>query len=244
VFGLFHNAQSHTPLTFVNVALVPEMAPSLAYIDENVQSVPEPACAVFYSITSSFEALSGLDLAAHLIKSACVELQSSHPSVETFCTLSPMPGFLRWLSTLPSSVLLPHEAQHLSELLGSSLTEAFEALKHVLFADPPLWSASLEHDMVLKPILLRLAAQYLTQARNPAQRPLDPVQRFHIRNGASLRRINWKGSLSGKMLRESAGIMVNYLYELEHVANRHEEHLHSGEIPVHEEVLQQLHMHK
>jgi malonyl-CoA decarboxylase len=56
------------------------------------------------------------------------------------------------------------------------------------------------------------------------------VARFHLGNGARLERIDWLGDLSPKGLRESAGIMVNYLYRLEDIEKNHEAYVNHGEI--------------
>ncbi|PVH27712.1 malonyl-CoA decarboxylase domain-containing protein [Pararhodobacter oceanensis] len=74
------------------------------------------------------------------------------------------------------------------------------------------------------------AAAYLAEAKDGANRPLDPVARFHLGNGAELHRINPGGDLSAKGRAQSHGVMVNYLYELEQVESRHEAFSASGEI--------------
>ena len=61
--------------------------------------------------------------------------------------------------------------------------------------------------------LLRLGAEYLTAA-NGGRGPSDPVARFHLGNGARLERINWLGNVSPRGMKESYGLMVNYLYDL------------------------------
>src|SRR5207248_7306541 len=57
----------------------------------------------------------------------------------------------------------------------------------------------------------------------------DPVARFHLDNGARLERINVNADLSPKGVRESLGVMVNYLYELDAVEANHERFIR-GEI--------------
>lgn len=47
---------------------------------------------------------------------------------------------------------------------------------------------------------------------------VDPVARFHLRNGASFRGINWLANKSSPGLASSAGMMVNYLYDKESVS--------------------------
>ena len=82
----------------------------------------------------------------------------------------------------------------------------------------------------LRAVLEPLAAHYFLKARTPKGRLIDPVARFHIGNGARLEQIDWLGDLSPKGLRESAGIMVNYLYRLEDIEKNHEAYANQGEI--------------
>jgi malonyl-CoA decarboxylase len=69
---------------------------------------------------------------------------------------------------------------------------------------------------VLRPLLLRLCARYLTQEKRRGS-ALDPVAHFHLRNGAVLWRLNWRADLSPAGLNRSHGLMVNYKYELDEV---------------------------
>ena len=70
--------------------------------------------------------------------------------------------------------------------------------------------------------LQRLCALYLLQTSPTDRRPSDPVARFHLNNGARLERINVGADLSRKGLRQSLGLMVNYLYDLEQIEANHE----------------------
>ena len=75
-----------------------------------------------------------------------------------------------------------------------------------------------------------LAAYYFLKARTPKGRLIDSVARFHLGNGARLERINWLGDISPKGLRESAGIMVNYLYRLDDIEKNHEAYANDGTV--------------
>ncbi len=59
-------------------------------------------------------------------------------------------------------------------------------------------------------------------------RPLDPVARFHLGNGARLERINWLGDPSPKGLGEAHGLMVNYRYEIKDIERNHEAYANEG----------------
>jgi malonyl-CoA decarboxylase len=59
-------------------------------------------------------------------------------------------------------------------------------------------------------------------------RPLDPVARFHLGNGASVERLNWSADLSDKGIEQSAGMMVNYLYDSDQIVSNHEAYVRDG----------------
>ena len=82
----------------------------------------------------------------------------------------------------------------------------------------------------MRALLEHLAAYYLLKAGAPKRRLIDSVARFHLGNGARLERINWLGDLSPKGMRESAGIMVNYLYRLDDIEKNHEAYANDGEV--------------
>src|SRR5262249_56883208 len=70
--------------------------------------------------------------------------------------------------------------------------------------------------------LLRAAAWYYLRARSPRGTPLDSVARFHLGNGARLERLNFLADISERALQQSHGLVVNYLYDLDHIEQNHE----------------------
>ena len=76
----------------------------------------------------------------------------------------------------------------------------------------------------LEPVLLKLCAYYLAFARN-GDEPLDPVARFHLRNGARLERINWLGDRSANGIDQSAGMLANYVYDPDTIVQNHERYV-------------------
>jgi malonyl-CoA decarboxylase len=74
-----------------------------------------------------------------------------------------------------------------------------------------------------------LAAQYLLFAK-AKERPYDPVSRFHLGNGARVERLNFMADVSEKGLRQSFGLMVNYLYDLDTIEENVERLLTEGKI--------------
>ena len=139
-----------------------------------------------------------------MIKQVVLELKRELPKLRTFATLSPIPMFRHWLSTLLDD---PE-----SKLVTSAQRDGLKSL------DTQNWHHT---ETELKPLLLRLAAYYLLEAKR-GEYPLDPVARFHLRNGARLERINWRGDVSENGLAQSAGILVNYVYDLRAIEMNHE----------------------
>ena len=86
---------------------------------------------------------------------------------------------------------------------------------------------------------MRLCAHYLVEAKDDGrdqaeadQRPLDPVARFHLGNGARLERINWLADTSARGIKQSAGLMVNYLYKLDEIEDNHEAFEREGRVVI------------
>ena len=96
--------------------------------------------------------------------------------------------------------------------------------------DTQNWFENAELATQLRSVLEPLAAHYFLKARTAKGRLIDSVARFHLGNGARLERIDWLGDLSAKGLRESAGLMVNYLYRLDDIEKNHEAYANQGEI--------------
>ena len=95
-----------------------------------------------------------------------------------------------------------------------------ETLRRVLQRRPPGREDVL--GKVLEPILMRACARYLLAEKGRrGNRALDPVAHFHLSNGARVERLNWRADTSEKGIRESFGLMVNYLYDLSKVEASH-----------------------
>ncbi len=220
-FAFFHPQLPDEPLIFVEVALVPEMAGAIApLIDKRALPLPPEQfkVAVFYSISNCQPGLRGVSLGNFLIKRVAEQLKRELPQLKTFCTLSPIPGFMTWLTKArPES--LPARAQRAHDELHAACGDDFAALTHAqrLVA----LSGSAHH------ALWRLAAHYLAEVSPLPQG--DPVARFHLDNGARLERLNAQANLSPKGLKQSAGLMVNYLYDLARI-ERHHDRFAQGEV--------------
>ena len=214
-YAFFHPALVDEPLIFVEVALTESIPGAIAPLlaeDRRPVAVERARTAVFYSISNTQRGLGGISFGSFLIKQVVEELRRELPKLENFVTLSPVPGFMQWLKKA-SDVPVSDEDRAL--------------LDHL---DRPDWSENAEVATQLRSVLEPLAAYYFLKARTPKGRLIDSVARFHLGNGARLERIDWLGDLSPKGLRESAGIMVNYLYRLEDIEKNHEAYANQGEI--------------
>jgi malonyl-CoA decarboxylase len=213
-YAFFHPRLVDEPLIFVEVALTvaapAAIAPLLA--EKRVHIAPDKArVAAFYSISNCQQGLAGVNFGNFLIKQVVEEIRRELPAIETFVTLSPVPGFRAWLETTEDPAI------------ASLKTAALELAAEDHWPAPGL-------EAKLRAALEPLAAHYFLKARRPDGRVLDPVARFHLGNGAGLERINWQGDLSPKGLAESFGIMVNYLYDLDEIERNHEAFVNRGQI--------------
>jgi malonyl-CoA decarboxylase len=214
-YAFFHPALVDEPLIFVEVALTESIPVAIAPLlaeDRPLVPTERARTAVFYSISNTQRGLGGISFGSFLIKQVVEELRRELPKLENFVTLSPVPGFMQWLKQA-DDVPVSDEDRALLENL-----------------DKPDWFENAELTSQLRAVLEPLAAHYFLKARTAKGRLIDSVARFHLGNGARLERIDWLGDLSPKGLRESAGIMVNYLYRLEDIEKNHEAYANQGEV--------------
>jgi malonyl-CoA decarboxylase len=212
-FAFFHPALPDEPLIFVEVALVNGLARAVQPLleREGPHGDPEKAdTAIFYSINNCQIGLRGISFGNFLIKQVVSELEAELPNIKTFATLSPVPGFGRWLSRVRE------EPQ--AGLYG--LTP--EQLDTLALLDSDDWYTNEQKAEPLKKILLSLCAYYLLREKNKDGKPRDPVARFHLGNGAMLEHINWLGDISAKGISQAAGLLVNYRYDLKKIVEYHE----------------------
>ena len=218
-FAFFHPSLVDEPLIFVEVALTTETPAAIAPVlaePPKTGKPPAPTTAVFYSISNCQEGLRGISFGNFLIKQVVEELARELPSLTTFVTLSPVPGFARWLN------------RGLAEADASIVSSAERASLSGLSGDA--WTTQPTSEARLKGPMIALAAKYLLTAKSADGRPSDPVARFHLGNGARLDRINWPADRSARGLREAHGLMVNYRYDLKEIEANHEAFANEGRV--------------
>jgi malonyl-CoA decarboxylase len=210
-FAFFHPALENEPLVFVEIALTEQIPNAIAPLlqqDRKEVDLKKVNTVVFYSISNCQAGLTGISFGNFLIKNVVEELKSELPSLATFVTLSPIPGFLKWL-----------ERADLTDLVDADM--ASKVLHPVgSVADSDVYQQ-----------LEKLCAHYLLKEKFNGLAK-DPVARFHLGNGARLQGLHRDADLSEKGRQQSAGIMVNYLYDLEKIEINHEAYFEAGEIAV------------
>ena len=227
-FAFFHPALPDEPLIFVEVALLDRMASDTLPLLDAQSGSTDPSratTAVFYSISNCQPGLRGVSLGNFLIKNVVEVLSAEFARLKVFCTLSPIPGFAAWLGAL-----LKGDAVDQSP----SITKALRAVTAKLGTDVGKVAgespeSAAERLAPLQEPLTQLCASYLLRRIDGGDQAGDPVARFHLNNGAKLERINWMADASKKGLRESLGLMVNYLYEPRAIAGNHDKFVR-GEI--------------
>ena len=213
-FAYFHPVLKDEPLIFVEVAFTKG-------IGNSIQEIVKPKTdnnsnydtATFYSISNCQEGLMRVTLGNFLIKRVVFEIQEENPKIKNFGTLSPLPGFSDWFLSSSDEklkdILKNYDITKLNFLRSSDLK----------IGEPKI----IEEKTAIK----KLVAHYLINEKIN-NKPLNPVSRFHLGNGASIYNIIINGNISDYGYRESFGIMVNYGYQLEKLEKIHEDFITKG----------------
>ena len=229
-YAFFHPRMPGEPLIFVEVALVKGLAGSVQDLLDEKAPVQDPSqadTAIFYSISNCQSGLAGISFGNFLIKRVVQELSGEFRNLKTFATLSPIPGFRRWLDPL----LAGAELRLLSDEESASLVTAFPAetgsaaLAGII--GKRHWWRDTGFRKAAEPVLTRLAARFLLVEAD-GKRAKDSVAHFHMSNGARVERLDMAGDTSDKGAKESATLMVNYLYDPAKIEDWHEDYAGEG----------------
>lgn len=236
-FAFFHNKVPEEPLIFVEVALANKIPDSIQkLLDENAETIkPEQAdTAIFYSISNSQRGLAGINLGNFLVKRVVKELSLKLKKLKHFVTLSPIPGFRKWLDPIlhraDDSFFYESELKALRPIVKRK--NISRGLLEILNSN---WQNDDEISRTLKPILMSLCTHYLIKKKR-GKKAMDAVANFHLTNGASLKRLNWLGDTSEKGMNQSAGIMVNYYYDLSDIEKNHERYITKSHINISKDI--------
>ncbi|XP_060175752.1 uncharacterized protein LOC132606323 isoform X1 [Lycium barbarum] len=243
-FGYFHPAIPGEPLIFIEVALMKNVAATIQEVlwDHPPISEHEASCAIFYSISSTQPGLSGVNLGKFLIKRVVDVVKKDMPNICVFATLSPIPGYRKWLlsklassetsgSAFKENLLRPEEEKALMDVSGGSDlgSSGVEVMWKLLTSKNHEWTNSPKLVSALRTPMMRLCARYLMQEKRRGK-ALDSVANFHLQNGAMIGRLNWMADQSQKGLTQSGGIMVNYIYRLDNIEDSAQAYLNKGHI--------------
>ncbi|WP_287876278.1 MULTISPECIES: malonyl-CoA decarboxylase [Acidovorax] len=229
-YGFFHPRLPNEPLIFVEVALVDRISSSITpLLDEAAApaDLAKATTAIFYSISNTQPGLRGVSFGDSLIKHVVETLAAEFPRLRTFATLSPIPGFRAWLGKNAGAMLQRLDDKRRAELGRAVGAELPEAAHLLAAADKAL---ELDARSPVRQMLLECAAYYLGRALHEGK-PVDAVARFHLGNGARVERLNWAGDPSAKGVKQSYGLMVNYLYDLKRI-DKHRGLLAQGKVPM------------
>ena len=214
-FAFFHPSMLDEPLIFVEVALTQKVPKSIYEILSQRREVSHPEAtntAVFYSISNCQAGLAGVSFGNFLIKQVAQELSAQLSGLKYFRTLSPVPGFMRWVN------------ETLVDSNDDNLRGKLEVVKRV--SEKSITEPNEEEQQ----LLIEAAARYLVLAKRGDSQPRDSVARFHLGNGAALDRVLPQADIYEKGLNQSAGVMVSYLYDLDKVIENHEGYATNREV--------------
>nr|2YGW_A Chain A, MALONYL-COA DECARBOXYLASE, MITOCHONDRIAL [Homo sapiens]2YGW_B Chain B, MALONYL-COA DECARBOXYLASE, MITOCHONDRIAL [Homo sapiens] len=240
-----HCSTPGEPLVVLHVALTGDISSNIqAIVKEHPPSETAAAnkitAAIFYSISLTQQGLQGVELGTFLIKRVVKELQREFPHLGVFSSLSPIPGFTKWLLGLLNSQTKEHgrnelftdsECKEISEITGGPINETLK-----LLLSSSEWVQSEKLVRALQTPLMRLCAWYLYGEKHRGY-ALNPVANFHLQNGAVLWRINWMADVSLRGITGSCGLMANYRYFLEETGPNSTSYLGSKIIKASEQVL-------
>ncbi|XP_060932289.1 malonyl-CoA decarboxylase, mitochondrial [Limanda limanda] len=249
-YAFTHAAMPGEPLVVLHVALTEDISDNIQSIVREVatldseEDVNKINAAVFYSISSTQAGLQGVELGNYLIKRVVRELQSEFPHMAQFSSLSPIPGFSSWLQGLlsqyrkegrGSDLLSEQEWKEVEQATDSSPgTQTVDALRKLIGTSE--WTRSERLSSVLEPVLMRLCAWYLYGEKRRGY-ALNPVANFHLQNGATMWRLNWRADTSPRGVANSCGIMVNYRYFLKETPKNSSVYLQNKSIMASDQVL-------
>ncbi|MGJ9404449.1 malonyl-CoA decarboxylase domain-containing protein [Arthrobacter sp. KK5.5] len=195
-FAFLHPSMGDRPLIFVEVAVTEEIPHSTEFMDDldRVNHTATGTVATLYSINNTFPGLRGIPFGNHLIKQVIAHVRRENPRITTFVTLSPVPGFRAWLQERSAD--------------GSDSDGLIRAAEKALQPGAPDDAVS-----SVRAAITAAAHSYLLESTDSRGRPLDRVARFHLRNGATLHRINWPANTGRHVMEQSMGLMANYIYQ-------------------------------
>ena len=218
-FAYFHPALEDEPIIFVEIALTKGLSQSIQELTRpSNENLKKYDTATFYSISNCQEGLSRVTLGNFLIKRVVYELQEELPDIKYFGTLSPMVGFANWFKKMDST--------QAAEILGEANKNSLDFLKS---SDLKIGDKRIADN---KPMISKLAVNYLVKQKNDFGFPINDVCRFHLKNGADIDDIAVNANVSEVGFKRSFGVMVNYRYELAKIEKNHQEYVNEKKVNI------------
>lgn len=230
LYAFTHAAVPGEPLIFVEVALTRGMSDNITDLLDPSIDHPDPDdadTAIFYSISNCRYGLAGVNLGDFLIKRVVERLSAEVPQLETFATLSPIPGFRGWLETALSAddpLLTDEEREAVAP--DDPVTAGRRLLSLLQTHD---WHLDPQAVETARPILTRLCAEFLVRERRNG-RAADRVANFHLSNGARIERLNYLANPAPAGQERGVGMMVNYRYLPSDIERNHDRYVNEGVI--------------
>ncbi len=232
-FSLYHRFLPSEPIVFIEIALTKGLATKVSDVMAQAgrkRGREKADTAIFYSINNTQNGLAGLGLGKMLIGKVVDSLKKENEKIKNFATLSPIPGFWKgYLKPLLEGTDKNFTIKHTDVISFFSKKAVAKILKwaNEKTSDPinfnsallsilsdDIWTKDEGLRKVLKNPIAKITYHYLASEKNRREKPLNPVANFHLGNGAtvSARNINFLANPSPKGLKESCGVMVNYIY--------------------------------
>ena len=232
-FALYHRLMPYEPIIFIEVALTRGIAHNMAEImaaPENRPGDTRIDTAVFYSINNTQNGLVGLGMGKMLIGKVVAYLKDENKKLKNFVTLSPIPGFWKGylkpilegeddgFSLKQDDILGYFSKKTAAKMLdrvddnGAGSADLCKVLLFIL--SEASWTRDEKLKKDLKNPLRRIAYHYIAEEKTSRDKPLNPVAGFHLGNGAAVseKNVHFLANPSPRGLRESCGVMVNYIY--------------------------------
>lgn len=255
ILSLSHFKLPDSPAVYIEIALSREIIRDISSIlGENriIEEVSKCRSAMFYSVNKCMAGLDSVGLGEKMILKSVEYIQKTYPKIKNFVTLSPIPSFNRYLaaligdketltvtltSILKKEILNASSMDKIIDYCSKKFEYKIEDLRSLLefLINNETWYEDKNLHSLIAPIIFELCKIFLLQEKVQVADRLaayDPVENFHLNNGAQLKYINPFANRSKKGFHESLGTMVNYLYDLNSI-EKNQVLYHSGTIVHH-----------
>ena len=229
-YAFFHPQMPDEPLIFIEVALTKGLAGKMdPLLDEEAPVLDTDLAdtAIFYSISNTQRGLAGISFGNFLIKNVVAQLLQQYPHLKQFSTLSPIPGFNKWLRHNQDQAMAQLTDEQTKQL--NDYCEELGLAANISDLLAFSWQDNQALSDWLEAPIKQLISHYLTMEKRGLN-ALDPVANFHLSNGAKAARLNWRANLSERGLNESAAVMINYIYELDKIESNCVNYVETGQI--------------